>query len=195
MSSEESETRRRILNATWKLLEDRQGQGVRMSDIAKGAGISRQAVYLHFESRTDLLIATTKYVDEVKGLDERLKRFETATTGEGRLDALVEIWGNYIPEIYGIAKALLTTRETDEAAAAAWDDSMDCLRQACRAVIESLRGDGTLAGDWSTKEATDLFMTLLSIANWEYLTQDCGWSTKRYVRATQRMLKYSFTNI
>ena len=62
-------------------MEQRHGLGVSMGDIAKAAGISRQAVYLHFASRTELMIATTNYVDEVKGLNERLNRFKAATTG------------------------------------------------------------------------------------------------------------------
>ncbi|MBL4878008.1 MAG: helix-turn-helix transcriptional regulator, partial [Hyphomonas sp.] len=55
MSSENLETREKIMRATWKLLEESGGSGVRMSDIAKAAGISRQAVYLHFPTRADLL--------------------------------------------------------------------------------------------------------------------------------------------
>jgi len=55
MSSNEKNTRTKILEATWKLMEDRRGQGVRMGDIAKAAGISRQAIYLHFDTRTALM--------------------------------------------------------------------------------------------------------------------------------------------
>ena len=72
MSSDNSKTRTRILQAALKLLEASQGQGVRMADIAKQAGVSRQAVYLHFSTRAELLIATTLYLDEVKGSDARL---------------------------------------------------------------------------------------------------------------------------
>ena len=43
-----------------------------MSDVAKQAGISRQAVYLHFPSRAELLIATTRYIDQVKDIDGQL---------------------------------------------------------------------------------------------------------------------------
>ncbi len=105
MSSDEIDTKTRILEATWQLLEQHHGQGVNMSDIARAAGISRQAVYLHFASRTDLMIATMNYVDEVKGLDERLNLFNSAKTGIELLEACVDVWGNYIPEIYGLAKA------------------------------------------------------------------------------------------
>lgn len=59
MSREISETRTRILKSSLELLEASQGKGVRMTDIAKGAGISRQALYLHFATRAELLIATT----------------------------------------------------------------------------------------------------------------------------------------
>ena len=109
-----------------------------MSDIAKEAGILRQAVYLHYSSRTDLMIATTQYVDEVKWLNERLKRFNAATSGIRLLEECVDVWGNYSPEIYGIARALMNTRETDEATAAAWNGCMGGLRGACREIIDGL---------------------------------------------------------
>ena len=128
MSSMKIDTRTRILNSAWNLLEAGGGTGVRMADIAKDAGVSRQAVYLHFPARSDLLIATTRHLDEVKNIDERLTASRTAATGVDRLDAFIEAWGNYIPEIYGVAKALLTLKETDEAAAAAWDDRMQAIR-------------------------------------------------------------------
>ncbi len=132
MSSSESETRDRILEATWRLMVERRGQGVRMRDVAEEAGVSRQAVYDHFGSRSELMVATVRYGDMVLGLRGRLGRYRAASTGLDRLDAFVEFWGNYIPEIYGIARALLAARETDAAVAAAWDDRMGVVHDACR---------------------------------------------------------------
>jgi AcrR family transcriptional regulator len=194
MSSNEINTRTRILEATWELLEERHGQGVSMSEIARAAGISRQAVYLHFSSRTELMIATTQYVDEAKGLNERLNQLNAATSGIELLEACVDVWGNYIPEIYGIAKALLNIRESDEAAAAAWDGSMGCLRDVCREIIEALDHDGVLASEWSHNEATEMLYTLLSIQNWEQLTLESGWSTAQYVDWMKTLLKRSFVD-
>ena len=151
-----------------------------MSDIAAAAGVSRQAVYLHFGSRAELLIAATRYGDEVLGLDERLRPYREATSGVATLDAFVTFWGNYIPEIYGIARALLALRETDEAAEAAWNDRMDAVRDGCRNVVEALQRDGTLTPQWSRDEAIDILWTLLSIRNWEALTINCGWSREQY---------------
>ena len=138
MPSSESETRTRILEATRQLMEEHRGQGVRMRDVAEAAGISRQAVYDNFGSRAKLLVETTHYVDEVRGLEERRRRFREATTGVGRLEAYVEFWGNYIPEVYGMAKALLVAREADEAAAAAWDDRMSAVRESCLRTMRSI---------------------------------------------------------
>ncbi len=194
MSSEEISTKTRILQATWQLLEQHQGQGVNMSDIAKAAGISRQAVYLHFASRTELMIATMNYVDEVKGLNERLNLFNSAKTGIELLEACVDIWGNYIPEIYSLAKPMLMSRDTDEAMAAAWTNSMNCLRDVCQVTIDTLKREGKLIKGWSPKEATDMFMTLISINNWEQLTIESGWTTEQYISWMKRLLKRTFVD-
>lgn len=173
-------------------MEERRGRGVRMRDVAQAAGVSRQAVYDHFGSRAKLLVATTHYVDEVHRLAERRRRFQEATGGVERLEAYVEFWGNYIPDVYGMARALLADRETDEAAAAAWDDRMGAVRESCRLTIEALHRDGMLAPEWSREEAVDLMWTLLSIRNWEQLTIECGWSTSRYVERMQQLAKRIF---
>lgn len=189
MSSQESKTRSNILEAAWKLMEQSQGYGVRMGDIAKAAGISRQAVYLHFENRTDLLIATLKYVDEIKGLDERLSVLGKAKDSVDLLEKLIEVWGNYIPEIYGIAKPVMATRDTDEAHAAAWAGCIDCLRGACRDVIKALKADKKLASGWSVDSATEVLLVQLSIQTWEQFTQEESWPQSQYIKRTKLLLQ------
>ena len=189
MSSPTSETRVRILNATWKLLEASQGSGVRMSDIAKIAGISRQAVYLHFLNRAELLIATTRHLDEVKSVDARLMVSRNAITGLARLEAFIEAWGNYIPEVYGVAKALLAIKDTDDAARLAWNDRMEAVRDGCQAAVKALKKDDDLSSEHSVKEATDILWTLLSVQTWEQLTRECGWSQRQYVKTIKELAK------
>ena len=192
MSSENIETRTRILDATVRMLEEHGGRGVRMGDIAKAAGISRQAVYLHFASRAELLVAATRYLDEVLDVDRRLAPSRAATSGAERLALYIDCWGHYIPEIYGVAKALLLAQETDEAAAAAWNDRMLAMRDGCRAAIETLHSDGNLAPEWTPKRATDALWTMLLVPNWENLTGECGWSTRQYVRWMKTVAKRTF---
>ena len=168
------------------------GHGVRMGDIAKETGISRQAVYLHFASRTDLLVAATRYLDEVLDVDRRLAPSRAAKTGVERLQLYIECWGNYIPEIYGVAKALMMARDTDEAAAAAWKDRMLAMRDGCRAAIDALAADGRLADGWTRPKATDALWTLLLVPTWENLTIECGWSTQKYVRFMSDLARRMF---
>jgi AcrR family transcriptional regulator len=188
----ESGTRTRILEATRRLMEERRGRGVRMSDVAEAAGVSRQAVYLHFASRAELMVATVRYGDRMLGLEERRRRFRAARGGVELLEAYVDFWCNYIPEIYGVARALLEARESDEAAAAAWDDRIDAVRASCRDIIEALHRDGMLASEWSFEEATDLLWTMLSIRNWESLTIECGWSQGQYVDRVRELARRTF---
>jgi AcrR family transcriptional regulator len=163
-----------------------------MSDVADAAGVSRQAVYDHFGSRAELMVATARYGDEVRGLEERLGRYRAAERGLDRLGAFIEFWGNYIPEIYGIARAMLAARETDEAVAAAWDDRMRVVQEACRDIVGRLRRDGTLAPGWSVDEAGEMLWSLLSIGTWENLTLERGWSVDQYVEKMQKLAKRAF---
>jgi len=189
MSSGNPETRTRVLKAALALLEESRGKEVRMGDIAKRAGITRQALYLHFATRAALLIAVTRYVDEVKEVDARLVPSRTARTGTERLDAFIEAWGGYIPEIHAVARALLAMKDTDAAAAGAWDDRMQAMREGCAAAVAALDRDGMLSRHHSANEATDILWTMLSVRNWEQLTIDCGWTQKRYIETVKTLAR------
>ena len=192
MSSKNSDTRNRILETTIRMLEEHGGRGVRMGAIAKNSGISRQAVYLHFLSRTDLLVEATRYLDKKLDIDRRLAPSRTATTGIERLSLYIECWGNYIPEIHGVGKALLLAQDTDEAAATAWKDRMGAMRDGCRAAIDALYSDGHLAPEWTRSKATDALWTLLLLPTWENLTFECDWSSNEYIRRMTTLAQRTF---
>jgi AcrR family transcriptional regulator len=177
MSSEQTKTR--ILDTTWKLLEKRIEKN-RMSDIAKAVGISRQALYLHYPTRAELLIATTKHIDTVKKVNKRLELSRTAGSGVERLHFFIKAWGGYIPEIHGISVALRNMRKNDKAAAEAWDDRMQAVRHGCQAAVVAIAKDGKLKFDLSEQIATDILWTLLTIENWEKLVINCGWLQSAY---------------
>jgi len=173
------QTKTRILETTWKVLETKSKKN-RMCDIAKAVGISRQALYLYYPSRAELLIATTKHIDFVKNVDQRLELSRTARSGVERLHAFIRAWGGYIPEIHGMSVALRNMRENDKAAADAWNDRMQAVRHGCKAAVIAITKDGMLKPDLSEQIATDLLWTLLSVENWEKLVLDCTWSQFEY---------------
>ncbi len=163
-----------------------------MADIAKKTGISRQAVYLHFKTRADLLIATTRYLDDIQDVEAGLVPSRTAKTGKDRLNAWIDAWGNYIPVMYGVGRALLAMRDTDDAAAAAWDERMAAMRHGCEAAILALKRDGDLSPTYTVDDAVDLLWTLVSVRNWELLTQECGWSQEKYIEMLKAATKDLF---
>lgn len=187
MSSPSPDTPTRILRSALALLEVPGAKLPTMSDIAKATGVSRQAVYLHYPSRTDLLIAATRYQDQQLNIDAALAPSRAAQTGRERLEAFVTAWADHIPKIYGVARALMAVTDTDAEAAAAWNMRMADLREGCAAAITALAQDSTLPPNMDQDQATDLLWTLLSIRNWENLTQKCGWDQDCY-RTTIRAL-------
>lgn len=193
MSTLNSETKTRILAAALRLLKEKGGKGVRMSDIAAAADVSRQAVYLHFESRLNLMVETVRYGDQVNDAQAQVAPW-TQAEGVDKLDAWIEFWGNYIPQVYGVAKALMLARESDEAAEAAWNDRMQDIRNSCKKTIDSLAKSGKLRSEWKSKTATDVLWTLLSMPAWEQYVQTCGWSNKHYVRQMKLMARQILVN-
>ena len=186
MKDEKPSTRDRILNTTLDLLQSGGGGAVRMSDIASKVGISRQALYLHFPNRADLLVAASRHVDAENEIDRRLVPSRTATTGRERLDAWIEAFGNYIPVIHGVASALLAMKDTDKAAMTAWNDRMLAVREGCAAAVDALANDDELTASMTRDEATDWLWTLLAVRNWEQLCRECSWSQDRYVEVMQQ---------
>lgn len=194
MSSKNITTRHRILQSTLSLLEEGGGGAVRMADIAKASKISRQALYLHFANRTELLVATTRYLDEIYDSDARLEKSRSMKSGVDRLGAWIEVWGDHIPRIYGVAKALLAMRDSDQEARIAWDDRMQAVRHGCAAVVSMLVADGMLKDGLTKAEATDLLWTLMSVQNWGMLRYECHWSQDRYIKAMKTLTKQALVS-
>lgn len=192
MSSKKIDTRSRILNATWKLMEGNQGEGTRMSDIAKATGISRQALYLHFDARADLLIATTRYADEVSGIEKALEPSRNAATGRERLDAYIVAVGTHFQKIQGLARAISAIKESDAEVQAAWEERLAATRHGCLAAIEMLAGEGNLADEWEVEIATDLLCLSLSFQSWDQLVNVNGWSVAEYIEFVQKQATSSF---
>ncbi|MEJ2021624.1 MAG: TetR/AcrR family transcriptional regulator [Maritimibacter sp.] len=188
MSSENPNTQTRILDAAWTLLETG-GSKVRMSDIAKAAGVSRQAVYLHFASRAELLIATTRHIDAVKDVDARLAASRAASSGLERLDHYIDAWCGYIPEIYGVGRALMAMQDSDEDARDAWVNRMNAMHHGCVAVAKMLADEDKLRPGLSVSHAADLLAMLLSVRGWEDLVTTRGWSQPDYIEEMKTLAR------
>src|SRR3954463_2094410 len=71
----------RILDAALTLITRRGDARVTMAQIAKAARVSRQAVYLHFADRADLMVALARHLDQTLGLPADIQRIADAPSG------------------------------------------------------------------------------------------------------------------
>ncbi len=191
MSTDRANTRAAILDAARRLLEERGYHGIGLDAIGREAGVSRQAVYLHFQSKAGLLLALVEHVDVQHDLAASLAQTRSAPDGPSMLDALVEHIASYTPLIHRIATVLDTARRTDPDAEGAWQNRMADRRASQRRLVARLAQDGQLARGWSVESATDLIWALTSIRVWEDLVIDRGWPRTRYIRHLRRVLRAS----
>ena len=175
-----SSTRERILDAAREITE-RQGAAPTMSALARAVGISRQALYLHFPDRTQLLLALVARVDEKEQLQAGRGAVAQAADAAGaiRAWARMQAWRN--PKIAAAARALNDTRHADPAAAAAWADRTGNRMRGAISITERLRAEGRLDPAWTTIEAAALLWELTSFRLWDNLVNDAHIAPDRYI--------------
>jgi AcrR family transcriptional regulator len=175
-----TDTKQRILDAARLLLETEARPDIGLEQIAKAAGVSRQAIYLHFGSRGALLLSLVDHVDRSEGLAGLTQRVRDAPTGTEALDGLVWLNAVYEPRIRAVALAHDAARRADPELEAAWQDRMGRRRGLYREVVKRLADEGALARGVTTQEATDLIWALLGSRVHEDLVSERGWSRRRY---------------
>jgi AcrR family transcriptional regulator len=189
MAGKADDTRDHILVAAWELVRSRGAAAVTMKDVAAGAGVSRQLVYMHFGDRAGLLVAMARSHDETSGFIERVAATRTLPPAEG-LEALLHAWFAYVPEILPVAGALQAAAATGDDAALAWRDRMEDLRNAFRVALARVSRDERLRPGWSVDAAADWVWMRSHLSSWQQLVEERGWSRRRYVdRAVRSILE------
>lgn len=186
------QTRERLLRAAWDLALE-QGPGFRLADVATRAGVSRQAVYLHFDDRAGLLLALLAWVDQAFQLGDLLAAVNQAPTGAEALERMVEANAAYWPRIDAITRVLEAHQYQDPAVSAALRDRLDFRRAAHRAVTARLAAEGDLATGWTVDTAADLFAAVTMPGPWRELTGSCGWSAGQYAKRMSQLLRRTLT--
>jgi AcrR family transcriptional regulator len=193
MSSEaarygDPETRRRILQATWELLE-RQGAGVKLVDVADKAGVSRQAVYLHFGDRSGLLVALVDFIDVSLGAVQLRAHIHGGATGVESLQRWIQTMSWYTAKIDRVTQVLESSQYQDEALAAAWRNRMSRRQQHIRSIVERIAAEGRLAEGWSVDAAVDLIYVVTMPGAWRELTRELGWTAEQYTQQLTRLVQ------
>ena len=174
-------TRVAILDALWQLMEETGGSGVSMTDVARRAGVSRRAIYLHFASRTDLIMALHSHVDETLDLEASIAPIQAAPDPLAAIDALAGHLARYHPRIVAIDRAVDQGRRVgDPDLTALWNAGAHIWRSACHQLVRALADAGRLAEPWTVETATDMLLALMRDDVTETLAIDRGWPEEQH---------------
>ena len=177
-----------MLQAAWELLEQ-QGAGVRLVDVADRAGVTRQAVYLHFGDRSGLLVALVDFIDVSLGAVEIRAHIHGGATGVESLQRWIETMSWYTAKIDRVTEVLESSQYQDEALAAAWRDRMGRRQQHIRSIVERIAAEGQLAEGWSVNAAVDLIYVVTMPGAWRELTRELGWTAEQYSQHLTRLIQ------
>ena len=176
-----AETRERILAATWKLMEKSRDLQVRIADIAAAAGVSRQAVYLHFGNRANLLLAAVQYRDRISPV-QNIARAAEEDAVPGALANFVAAWFEHIPRIEPVAHLLSAASQIDPEAKVAWEDRMSLLRRLIGVLTKRLATARVLKPEWTAERAADWIWHRTHLDGWRHLVGERGWDAAEYGR-------------
>jgi AcrR family transcriptional regulator len=160
---------------------------VNVRRVAQIAKRSRQAAYLHFANRADLLIALARYTDERLDLEKHLAPVRQARDAADLLRRYARFLAVYNPLLYTVVRAADAMRHRDAAVAEAWNDRLRNRRQGGREVTARLAHWGALAPGWTIRTAGDWLTAQGSVKVWEELVLDLGYSARRFERMMARV--------
>ena len=156
------DTRARILAAALACAADARADCT-LGEVAAKAGLSRQAVYLHFPNRATLLAALSEHLAAAA-----TRAPAEAPSARATLTALVGLLAEEHPKAWPLARRL-------------GENPGDASRMvACRRLAERFREEGALSPHLSPAAAADLLFTLTSLAVWAELGPGLGWDAARY---------------
>jgi AcrR family transcriptional regulator len=182
-----------ILEAALALIAKRGGADVTIAEIAKAAKVSRQAVYLHFADRADLLVNLARYTDEKCGIEQEIRKIKQAPAGVAQLRSMASLQARTNPAIWASARAFDAVRRTDKAADRSWRERLQNRLEGCRAIVARLQKEGTLRPGLDPAAAADLLWNITSLRTWEDLVLDRKWSARQYEDRVTELLLLALT--
>ena len=184
------ETRTRILTVAWELIAER-GSGLKLSEVAEHAEVSRQAVYLHFGDRNGLLLALVQHMDDTLALGDSLAEVFAAPTGAELLERAMRVNAEFWAGVVPVAQVLEAAQYDDEALGAAWRDRMQLRQNVFTMMIQQIADRDELADDWTIDDAAAVLYAIAHFDTWRELTRQLNWTDDHYVENLTRLLRRS----
>ena len=182
-----------LLSAARAILEEDGFDSLTMAAVAERAGVSRRAVYLHFDSRAELLAELLLHLGQAEELGVSLQRVWDSPDSLSALDEWARHLARAHPRIMLIARAVDQVRRADPDAAAMRAEIMRRWRLGCGRLMAWLDAEGKLAPPWTVDTAADMLWALMSWDVLEGLLVERGWSREQYAERMALLFRATFT--
>jgi AcrR family transcriptional regulator len=174
------DTRRRIVEATRKLLLSEGYAGMTIDAIARRAKVSAQSVFAIFRSKTGILIALLDQTAFGPEYEAAVQKALGATDPETRLRLAAPI-ARQIHDAQSVAFDLLRGSGVVAPELAKLEQQREDLRyERQERMILSLRDARRLRPDLTMKAARDIFWMLTGRDVYRMLVRERGWSSEKY---------------
>lgn len=182
----------KILQAARQLLEEGGGAPITIKQLAERAGLSRQAIYLHFDDLTHLLLDLSREVDTGTRTAELQASIDQAATAREALRNAVRVQAYIKPRLHALITALDVLRRSDPAAQAAYAERDEARYRRVVDVVQRLEAEGQLAPEWDVERAAKLAWAMMSQRVWEDLGRP---RAKEYTRQLTDFLERAMCRI
>lgn len=185
-------TRAALLAAAHSIVEEEGFEPLKMSAVAERAGVTRRAVYMHFGSRSELVLAIFDHVAGVEGLEESVGEVWKAPDSVAALDRWAAHLARYHPRLLPFDRAVQRVwREDPDAAAHRKRVIVEKLANT-RRLATGLADEGRLAPAWTADSASDMLFALISSDMIEALIVDRRWSRARLAEHLALLFRATF---
>lgn len=185
-------TRAALMAAARQILEMDGFDALTMSALAQEAGVTRRAVYLHFESRADVVDGLFDYIAESEGLHESVSRVWAAEDSVAALDEWARHFTRYHSHVLPVDRAVQRVRRDDIDAREHRRKVLEAKSTNCRRIAEWLEREGRLAEPWTAATATDMLLALATSDVLETLIADRRWSKRQFAEHYAALLRRTF---
>ena len=168
-------TRLKLLEAAANLL-DENAAGVSLHDVARRAGLSRQTLYSHFDSKGHLLVEVVEHIKTQIGFDDLVAPVLSAPTAPEALEAFINLHQRFTPAILAAALAVDTERSRDPEVAKAFQTRSTGRQQLAHHVATRLFAEGFLTPGATVDIVADFLTALIAPAVTNELLHQRGWT-------------------
>ncbi len=172
------------------MFEEHGYHGAGLEAVAKKAGVSRQAIYLHFPSKSELLTALHLHIfgTDVVPAVERHPVTASMTALEA-LDATIAVDVEVAARVWRIQEALSTARRQHPEVE---ETLLPREEERYREVVDigtRLENDGELPPGMGVETFADMYWGLMNVGTYRNLVVERRWSLEEYERWVRRTIR------